>query len=187
MSSRQEFQDLLPFPNRLHSHIWNLVLKIVYVYCVHKKIDLNFVTLSVCSMSSVRLRDSKSHARVQCMSHLRPSPSIRVMPMWQVALGPWRRPMVSRTSSMRLMTIKIKRSTCPKKSMYAVDVAAVGTMHTRCITTGLPCGCDALNVMTRRARLWAGTCCGFTLQQPEWSSGPFFSQVHASLWAAAMI
>ena len=31
-------------------------------------------------------------------------------------------------------------STCPKQSMYAVDVIAVGTMRARCVTTGLPYG-----------------------------------------------
>ena len=45
----------------------------------------------------------------------------------------------TRTSSMLLLTIKMERSTCPKQSMYAVDVVALGTMRSRCVTTGLPC------------------------------------------------
>ena len=40
---------------------------------------------------------------------------------------------------MLLLTIKMERSTCPKQSMYAVDVVALGTMRSRCVTTGLPC------------------------------------------------
>ena len=42
------------------------------------------------------------------------------------------------------MTIKMERSTCPNQRMYAVDVVALGTMRSRCVTTGLrlrlPCG-----------------------------------------------
>ena len=77
----------------------------------------------------------------------------------------------------------MERSTCPKQGMYAVDVVAFGTMRARCVTTGLPFGCEALRVRTTRAALCAGTC---RWQHAGWNSGPFSSQVHRSPWAAAI-
>ena len=66
-----------------------------------------------------------------------------------------------------------------------MNVVALGTMRARSVTTGLPCGCEALRVRTRREALYTGTCRRFTLLQTAWSSGPFSSQEHGSSWAAA--
>ena len=74
--------------------------------------------------------------------------------------------------------------------MYAVDVTAEPSHLGLCARSALPQDCPAvcgtLNVRTRRAGLCAGTCSRFTSQQAAWNSGPFFSQVHGSPWAAAI-
>ena len=49
------------------------------------------------------------------------------------------------------------KSNCPKQSMFAVVVVAVGTMRAHCVTTGLPYRCE-LRVRTRTAALCEGTC-----------------------------
>ena len=74
------------------------------------------------------------------------------------------------------------------KALYVCSGCSSTWDHVYRIRAALPlsCKCYAVNVMTRRAGLCAGSCCRLILQLPEWSSGPFFSQVHGSLWAAAI-
>ena len=129
-------------------------------------------------MSSVR--------RVQSMSQVYQS-SARVSESrpWRVALSPWRQPMASHTSSM--LVNDDPDVTCPKQSMYSVDVVALAQWsraqrhhRTALLVRGTAC------VRTRRAVMCAETCRRFNLQQAAYSLGPFSSQVHGSRWAAAI-
>ena len=70
------------------------------------------------------------------------SPSIRVTPIVSLSqigpwcpAGPWRVALVVCGS----MTTQMDRSTCLKQNMYAMDVVALGTMRSHCVTSGLPC------------------------------------------------
>ena len=125
-------------------------------------------------MSSAR---EESQVLVKCTSAVYELPSrhpVSESRTWRVALSPSRRPMARGTDSMR---VNDDPDVCCGR-MYAVGVVALGTMHAHCVTKGLPCGCEALRVRTKRAALCARTCRRFTLQQAAWSSGPFSSQVH---------
>ena len=42
------------------------------------------------------------------------------------------------------------RSTCLKQNMYAMDVVALGTMRSHCVTSGLPCHSAVRNTGTAR-------------------------------------
>ena len=84
----------------------------------------------------------------QCTSHMYKS-SLRLgkscHPVSESWVGPWRLAL----AVCRSMTTQMERSTCPKQSMYAVDVIALGTMRARCVTTGLPCWYEALALRVR--------------------------------------
>ena len=124
------------------------------------------------------------------------SPSIRVTPIWRVALGPWRRPMASRTTStsMLLMTIQMEtrwRGQTARSRVCMLWMSSHLGQCVHCVTTGQPCDLQGTECEDKDSRAVcrirvAGTCSQFTLWQAAWNSGPFFSKVHGSPWAAAV-
>ena len=96
--------------------------------------------------------------RVTCTSSVYESrhPGSESRP-WRVALGPWRRPMASRTSSVRVNDDpdgQVNLRYLPEADMYVGMSLHLGQCS-RCDTTWLPCWCKALElrVRTRRAAL----------------------------------